>query len=335
MKSYIKILIFLFAFAHTSCERLILSKNKASNSPSENFEYLWNELDKKYSYFELKKINWDSIKTIYSSKLNDNLNEYELFNILGEMMNELRDDHSNLVSPFNISRYDISLKSNANFRLRTIEENYFTNPEISGSFYNDFLEGKQIGYIRYSSFSNSISASILDYLLLKYQNTKGLILDLRENGGGSIVNVPTLLERFVKETKTVGYFRTRNGINHSDFSDKSNFIIHKHDGINYTKPVYVLIDRGSYSATTLFALATKPFDNITLLGDTTGGGGGLPNGGQLPNGWTYRFSVSQLLDLSEKSYAEEGVPCDITHQFDWNDIDKDEILEKAIEEILK
>ncbi|MGC6433463.1 MAG: S41 family peptidase [Crocinitomicaceae bacterium] len=335
MRIFLKVSIILFALVNTSCERLLISKNKASNSPHENFEYLWSELDKKYSYFELKKINWDSIKTIYNSRIDEDLNEYELFEILSDLMNELKDDHSNLISPFNVSRFNISLKSNANFRLRTIEENYFTSPEISGSFYNDFIAQNQIGYIRYSSFSNHISASVLDYLLLKYQDTKGIILDLRENGGGSIVNVPKLLERFVKETKTVGYFRTRNGINHSDFSDNSSFIIHKHNGINYTKPVFVLIDRGSYSATTMFALGTKPFENITLVGDTTGGGGGLPNGGQLPNGWTYRFSISQLLDRLNNNYAEDGVPCDINQQFDWNDLSKDEILEKAIEEILK
>lgn len=97
----------------------------------------------------------------------------------------------------------------------------------------------------------------------------------------------------------------------------------------------VLIDRGSYSATTFFALATKAFKNIKLIGDTTGGGGGLPNGGQLPNGWTYRFSVSQLLDLNGNNYAEDGVSPDIKAAFDWNDLTKDEILERAIEEIVK
>jgi hypothetical protein len=319
----------------TSCERLLLKPNDASNDPETNFEYLWNELDKKYSYFELKNINWDSIHTVYSKKINSNLNEFQLFQVLSDMMDELRDDHSNLVSPFNISRYDVALNSDANFRWRTIEENYLTDPEITGSFTNDFLANNQVGYIRYSSFSDGISSSVLDYLLIKYQDTKGLILDLRENGGGSVLNVPMLLERFAPTSKTVGYFITRNGPNHSDFSDKSDYKINKHNGVTYYKPVYVLTDRGSYSATTMFTLGTKSYSNITLIGDTTGGGGGLPNGGQLPNGWTYRFSISQLLDVNGENYAEKGVPCDIYQKFDWSNINKDEILEKAIEEILK
>ncbi|HSJ67968.1 MAG TPA: hypothetical protein VK921_09850, partial [Anditalea sp.] len=65
-----------------------------------------------------------------------------------------------------------------------------------------------------------------------------------------------------------------------------------------------------------------------------GGGGGLPNGGQLPNGWTYRFSVSQLLDLQGNNYSEQGVPPDIFAEFDWTDLTKDEILDRAMEELL-
>ena len=95
----------------------------------------------------------------------------------------------------------------------------------------------------------------------------------------------------------------------------------------------VLVDRGSYSATSLFALATKAFSNITLVGDTTGGGGGLPSGGQLPNGWTYRFTVSQVLDLNGNNFTEDGVPPDIKAAFDWSDLTKDEILERAILEL--
>ena len=330
-----KLLFFTLSFFFLfSCEKSLFKKDKASNDPMENFEYLWSEIDKKYSYFELKNIDWDSIKTVYTQRVSNSTNDYQLFDILGGLLNELKDDHVNLVSAFNISRYDIALKNDANFRLRTIEEYYITSPQYSGAFFHDFISNGEVGYIRYNSFMNNISNGTLDYLLTRYKNTKGLIIDLRENGGGSIVNVPKLLERFASERKLVGYFKTRNGENHSDFSDKSKYYIGSYPGIRYEKPVMVLIDRGSYSATTMFSLATKAFSNIKLVGDTTGGGGGLPNGGQLPNGWTYRFSISQLLDLNENNYAESGVPADIDAAFDWSDLTKDEIIERALVEIL-
>jgi C-terminal processing protease CtpA/Prc len=327
--------VVLFAMAFSACEKVLFKKDLASTNPYDNFDYLWNEVDKKYSYFELKNIDWDETKKVYRAKISDDMSEEALFRVLADMLNELRDDHTNLVSPFNVSRYNLPLREESNFRQRTIEEHYIPNYRITGAFIHDYLQSGEIGYVRYSSFMNAIDEASLDYVLSRYRFTKGLILDLRENGGGSIFNVPLLLERFTPQRTLAAYSITRNGPKRDDFSKKEPFYVGKHKGIAYTKPVMVLIDRGSYSATTFFALLTKVFPNIVLVGDATGGGGGLPNGGQLPNGWTYRFSVSQLLDLNGNNYAEEGVPADISAKFDWTDLTKDEILERAIEELNK
>lgn len=327
------ILIFSTVLIFSSCEKILFEPDLGSRDPLTNFDYLWEEVDKKYSYFELKNIDWDEVKNTYRSMLTANSTEEELFDVLANMLNELRDDHTNLISPFNVSRYNVVLTGPENYRQRTIAEFYIPDIWLTGAFKHGFLENKEIGYIRYGSFLSEFSDEALDLILNRYQSTKGLILDLRANGGGNIFNIPKILGRFT-DTKTLsGYSITRNGPNHNDFSNKENFFITPYSGVKYLKPVIVLIDRGSYSATTFFALATKAFPNITLLGDTTGGGGGLPNGGQLPNGWTYRFSISQLFDLNGNNYAEDGVPADIQAAFDWNDLTKDEILERAILEL--
>lgn len=326
---YIAVAILLTTL--TGCELFLFDHTSPSSNPKENFNYLWNEVDKKYSYFEMKGIDWNQIKTKYEVQLRDSMSDEELFDVLANLLAELRDDHCNLISPFNISRYNIMLKKPDNFNDRTINEFYVPNARITGSFLHNFLLGQNIAYMRYSSFSDNVSDIDLDHILTRYQNTKGLVIDLRENGGGSIFNVPMILERFTKEKTQVGYTKTRNGEGHNDFGQLNNFYLGTYNSIKFDKPVVVLIDRGSYSATTMFAVACKALNNITLVGDTTGGGGGLPNGGQLPNGWIYRFSISQLLDLKENNYAENGVPPDVNAQFDWTDLTKDEILEKAIE----
>lgn len=329
---YLILIISILLFS--SCEKALFKKDIGSIDPLENFDYLWSEVDKKYSYFELKNINWNQVRSTYRPMLSENSSEEELFNVLAAMLNELRDDHTNLITPFNVSVYNAALTGAKNFRGRTIEEFYMPNPWRTGALTHDFLSNKEVGYIRYSSFMSDFSDAQMDLVLERYKNTKGIILDLRENGGGSIFNVPKLLGRFINSKTLVGYSITRNGAEHNEFGDKEEFYITPHDGIRYTKPVIVLIDKGSYSATTFFSLATKAFLNVTLMGDATGGGGGLPNGGQLPNGWNYRFSISQLLDLNGDNYAEDGVPADINVAFDWSDLTKDEILEKAIEEIV-
>ena len=132
----------------------------------------------------------------------------------------------------------------------------------------------------------------------------------------------------------MNYSRIKNGPNHNDFSEVEPVYVKPYDGIRYTKPVKVLVDRGTYSAGSFTSLATKALDNMTLIGDTTGGGLGLPNGGQLPNGWTYRFSISQALTLDKSADYENGIPPDIHILFDWSNLNRDEILERAIQELL-
>lgn len=328
-----KLLLILSVFIFASCEKVLFKPDLASSDPLENFDYLWNEVDKKYSYFELKNIDWNQMRDTYRPMLNENSTEVELFSVLAAMLNELRDDHTNLISPFNVSVYNVALNNPKNYRARTIDEFYLTDPWRTGSLKHDFISNDEIGYIRYGSFSSGFSDSQMDLVLERYKETKGIILDLRENGGGAIFNIPKLLGRFADSKKLVGYSITRNGEDHNDFGEREDFYIAPHGNVQYLKPVVVLIDKGSYSATTFFAVATKAFPNITLIGDATGGGGGLPNGGQLPNGWNYRFSISQLLDLNGDNYAEDGVPADIEAAFDWNDLETDEILERGILEL--
>ncbi len=332
MKSKL-LLVLAVLFIFTACEKVFIEPDKASNDPYVNFEYLWNEVDKKYSYFELKNIDWNDVQVRYKQKLYLNMTQEALFDVLAEMLKELKDDHTNLFSPFNVSRYNLPLQKEKNYHARTVSEFYIPNAMITGPFVHDFLHNGSIGYVRYSSFMSAFSKTDLDYVINRYKNTRGLILDVRENGGGNMFNIMPLLERFVDKRTLVSYSITRSGVGHQDFSDPAPMFANAHEGDVFMKPVVVLIDRGSYSATTFFSLCTKALPNVVLLGDTTGGGGGLPNGGQLPNGWTYRFSITQLLDVNKNAYAEMGVPPDITASFDWNDLTKDEIIEKAITEI--
>ncbi len=332
-KTKFVLLFIIFSATILSCEEVLFGPDLATDEPLANFDYLWDEVNNKYSYFETKNIDWQQIKNKYRPMLSEKSTNEELFNVLAAMLNELRDDHTNLISPFSISRYNIMVKTPENYHERTVNEFYIPNAMSKGAFTHGFLHNNEIGYIRYKSFANDFSNQEMDYIINRYKDTKGLIFDVRANGGGSLFNVPKILGRFTDTKTLVAYSITRNGISHNSFSEREDFFITPYSGVKYLKPVIVLIDRGSYSATTFFALATKALQNITLMGDTTGGGGGLPNGGQMPNGWTYRFSISQLLDLNGNVYAEHGVPADIQAAFNWSDLTKDEIIDRAILEL--
>ena len=96
----------------------------------------------------------------------------------------------------------------------------------------------------------------------------------------------------------------------------------------------MLTDRGTYSSGSFFTLMAKAIPNMMVMGDTTGGGLGLPNGGQLPNGWTYRCSITQTLDVDSNNY-ENGVPPDVRVVVDKLRLAQgiDDVLEAAMNEI--
>lgn len=328
------VFIFIGIALLSSCERLTFQEKGLSDNPFVNFDYLWNEVDEKYSYFELKNIDWDSVRTVERAKLYIEMSEDSLFKVLGGMLTQLRDDHTNLISDFQISSFGVQFLSQDQYDGRIIADHYLSNPYRTGPFTHDLLRNDSIGYIRYGSFTGTITQANLNLILHRMKDTQGLILDLRENGGGAVSDVFNLLSCFVEEKTLVNYSRLRSGPNHDDFTEAEPVYVEPRDSLKYTKPVMVLVDRGTYSAGSFTSLATKALSNVMLVGDTTGGGLGLPNGGQLPNGWTYRFSVTQAMTLDLDPSYENGVPPDILVDFDWTNLEKDEIIERAIEEIL-
>ena len=156
------ILLALIFLSFSGCEELILDEEPA-DSPRANFEYLWKEVKEKYSFFEYKNIDWDAVYDEYSPQIDDDMGEVALFDVLFQMLNELRDGHVNLYSPFNISRFDIDLLGPKNFDFRVIRENYLGDDYwITGPFRHDFLAEGKVAYVRYSSFSSFVSNRELD-----------------------------------------------------------------------------------------------------------------------------------------------------------------------------
>lgn len=319
----------------SACEKAIFKKKGESNKAVDNFDYLWNQVDMRYAYFDYKKVNWDNVYATYRPKVYEGMSEDSLFNTMGAMLNELKDGHVNLISPFNISRYDFWLQGPANIDDRVIIENYIGSDRVStGPFTHNFLRDKEIGYIRFRSFSG-IDDVQLDYILDRYKDTKGLIFDIRQNGGGIVNDVYMIISRFITDSTYVYQSIGKIGPGHNEFGQPEKSILGPSaSSIKYLKKVIVLTDRGSYSSGSFFTLIAKAIPNMTVIGDTTGGGLGLPNGGQLPNGWTYRCSITQTLDIDGDNY-ENGIPPDKLVLVDKTRLVQgiDDVLEAAMKEI--
>lgn len=328
------LIILLISFS--GCEKLF-EESEPGSSERETFEYLWKECDENYSFFTYKNIDWNEVYDRYSPRIQDGMGNVELFDTLFQMLNELEDGHVNLIAPFNISRFEFNQKGQDNYDERFIRDNYLSdNYYITGPFIHDAIANSNIGYVRYDAFSNLVSAYDIDLVLYRYSELRGLIIDIRENGGGSIKNVFTILDRLTKQRTLLYTSQIKSGPGHNEFSEPQPAYAIPAGNVEFDYPIVVLTDRGSYSASSFFTLGAKQLSNVTVIGDTTGGGLGAPSGGQLPNGWTYRMSVTQTLSVDGENF-ENGIPPDIT--INWAEADrlrgKDSILERAIDEILR
>jgi hypothetical protein len=302
------------------------------NDPRSNFDALWKIIDENYCFFEYKQIDWDAVYRKYGARVKSDMGNYALFELMSEMLSELKDGHVNLIASHDMSRYwnwseDYPSNFDADIQKKYLGRDY----SIAGGMFYKILEDN-VGYIYYGSFSNDVGDGNMSQILSQMSICKGIIIDVRNNGGGSLTNVERIASRFFNERTLVGYISHKIGKGHNDFSDFYPKYINSHDKIRYQKPVMVLTNRSCYSATNDFVNAMKHAPNATIVGDKTGGGSGLPFSSELPNGWSVRFSASPMYDAN-KQHIEFGIDPDV--QVSMTDSDKskgkDTIIEKARE----
>ena len=320
----------LLCLFSASCIR----EEDVDNTPRGNFEALWKIIDEHYCFLDYKQIDWDSVYEVYSPQISDNMGSEALFEVLSRMLYVLKDGHVNLASAHNVSYYDEWYQGYPrNFDEELVEDYYLgrasTDYRTASGLKYKILEDN-IGYIRYESFSSGVGEGNLDEVLSYLALCNGLIIDVRNNGGGTLTYSSRIAARFTNETVLTGYICHKTGTGHSDFSDPYPIELEPSNSIRWQKPAVVLTNRRAYSATNDFVNQMSCLPLVTIMGDRTGGGSGMPFTSELPNGWTIRFSASPHFN-AQMEHIEGGIDPDI--HVDMTDEDeqqgKDTIIETA------
>ena len=203
----------------TSC----ITEDEYDNSPEGNFEALWQTIDRQYCFLDYKKqeygLDWNEIYSQYKQRISKGMNNEQLFEVLADMLNELRDGHVNLSSKLEYSQYREWFDSYpANFS-DSIQRVYLGKDyaQSSGMKYQVFEDN--IAYIYCGSFQSGIGEGNLDEILNKLAICDGLIIDVRNNSGGNLTTAEKLAARFTNEKVLVGYMSHKTGPGHNDFSE--------------------------------------------------------------------------------------------------------------------
>ena len=304
-----------------------------------NFDALVDIIDTRYCFLEEKDIDWRKTAAQYRQLINAETNYVELFFICSALLDELQDGHVNLTSYFDTSYYRKWWSDYPqDFDMRTIEEYYleFNWLTTNGIIYKQ-LPG-EIAYMYYPSFSYNIGDLNLDYVLAILYNSRGLIIDIRDNGGGNLTNIDKLVGRLINKEITGGYIMHKTGPGHNDFSEPypMTYSPAEEGRIKWDGEVIVLTNRSCFSAANNFVSVVKELPKVTIAGAKTGGGGGLPFTYELPIGWAVRFSACPILNAKGEN-IEDGIDptegCEVHASAEELAQGKDAILDFAIERL--
>ena len=307
---HLRYILYLFTFLLLSC----VDTDEQSDTPTGNFEALWQIIDEHYCFFDYKQheygLDWNAVYNKYKVRVSDHMTSDQLFEVLTDMLAELRDGHVNLGSSMDYGRYWAWHEAYPQNFSDTLERRYLgTDYKIAAGMKYRVLDDN-IGYIRYESFLQGVGEGNLDDCLTYLALCRGLIIDIRNNGGGELTIAEKLAGRFVQEKTLVSYMQHKTGKGHNDFSSLEPRYLEPSSNIRWHKPVCVLTNRSVFSAANDFAVIMHTLPNVKLVGDHTGGGSGMPMTNSLPNGWSVRYSACPMYD-AKKQQTEFGIDPDI------------------------
>ena len=167
------------------------------------------------------------------------------------------------------------------------------------------IVNEKVGYLRLRAFNENSSNQLKKAILQIEKNNKlvGYILDLRNNPGGLLSQAIKISDLFLNDGEIVSTRGRNNADSRKYFAKKGDKI----DG----KPLIVLINNGSASASEIVAGALQDQKRAVLLGETTFGKGSVQSIIPLKNNGAIRLTVSKYYLPSGKSISEVGIVPDI------------------------
>jgi len=154
-------------------------------------------------------------------------------------------------------------------------------------------------------------------------NPKGIILDLRNNGGGYLDVAVDIASKFIKNGKVIVSIKSRN-------KDDNQVMKSTNDPVFPDVPVVVLINGGSASASEILAGALQDLKRGILIGEQSFGKGTVQEVTDLRDGSSIRMTIAKWYTPNDININKVGITPDIEVKFDDNN-DEDVQLSKAVE----
>ena len=172
-------------------------------------------------------------------------------------------------------------------------------------------EGKKIGVINIRSFYNNLHQDVIKELeKLNKQKVDGILIDLRDNGGGALSEATDLTGLFIKSGPVVQVRDSIGRVATEEDTDGKSY---------YTGPLTILINRYSASASEIFSAALSDYGRALVVGDTSFGKGTVQQNRPLKKIYDFydkelgnvQYTIAKFYRINGGSTQHKGVVPDI------------------------
>ena len=300
-------------------------KKEVTNDPETNFEELWQTFHKRYAFFELREVDWKKQYETFRPKVTKETTDEELFRILCEMLAPLKDGHVNLKArgafkgkfnpeeqPFFYREFSKQDLIDDLFLLteKNLVEQGFGEAKNETKLFRH-AKSKKLGYLRVTEFeglSKKKANAALDHILEGFKDLEGVIIDVRDNPGGTDAMLYCIAGRFADKERVGHHRRTKKGSGPEEFGPLKTKMLKPLGKTQFTKPVALLTNDASFSAADVFAMVMKELPHVRIIGDHTNGIFSNMFETKLPNGWRYTFSYQRYYSPKMVCFEAKGIP---------------------------
>jgi hypothetical protein len=269
---------------------------------AEAFDKLWDAFDRDYAMFVLRpEADWAKLREQYRPKALEAKSTEEFAAVCAELLKPLRDLHVWLtVAGQNVPVFN---------RPRSANSNPSAHQAILGELVDESrglqwaITWDKLGFIAIRGWNHSDLPARCDEVMEEMRHTRGLIVDVRLNGGGSENLAEEVAGRFLKQEFVYAYSQFRNGPKHTDLTEKFERKVAPRGPWRYNRPVILLIGQKCMSSNESFIAMMSGGSEVTTMGDHTCGSSGNPRIVNLPLEMT--ISVPRWID-----YLPDGTPLD-------------------------
>ena len=276
---------------------------------------VWVAIDERYGNFACKRVDWNTVGKVFSGKVGTGTDDSTLFATVSAMLGTLNDNHVSVRTGDRVFRSGTYGASRAGeFSLDVVAKRYvrgvFTY-EIDSSAHYGWLAGS-VGYVHFESFRGiTATADAMDSAIEYFKGAHGLVIDVRDNRGGSDLAALQVLNRIADKRRPYMSTRARALSTHDSYLSPHHYSLDPSGVVTFPGPVIVLTNRRTISAAENLLLGIRTIPNAMIVGDISAGAFSDVTRETLPNGWVLAYPLNTATDADGRCWEGLGVAPDI------------------------